>query len=68
MDIKNKKTVRVGDARRHPKPFAVGVAARKAGPSMKGLPYGPGWRQDDYIRGWRHQDVIETGQQLDLAA
>jgi len=33
-------------------PFEQGKLAYHQSQSLKGLPYGPGWRQDDYIRGY----------------
>jgi len=34
-------------------PFQLGRTAWTVSQSLKGLPYGPGWRQDDYIRGFQ---------------
>jgi hypothetical protein len=35
-------------------PFESGKAAYNTVGSLKGLPYGPGWRQEEYIRGFYH--------------
>jgi len=34
-------------------PFELGKAAYVASRSLKGLPYGPGWRQGEFIRGFQ---------------
>jgi len=33
-------------------PFQLGKAAWTASRSLKGMPYGPGWRQQEFIRGF----------------